>query len=146
MDTNKNEIRKVLKLDVVAAFSKMTALISIISMVIAIVERAPQWYLLFIISSICIVLYMLRASFIKNRFKSYKVVNARIIGRTFRPFTNIRGTKFLTYSYEYESKTYTSCCTIATFGLPPLLKEGNLIRIAVITDNPQKTKIIDLFA
>ncbi|MBE6068549.1 MAG: hypothetical protein E7211_12775 [Clostridium lundense] len=58
----------------------------------------------------------------------------------------LQGTRRITYSYKYESHEYTITSDIADF-LRHLysIKEGNLIKVMISTDDPKKCKVIDLF-
>lgn len=145
MGISKEEIRKVLKIDAVAATLK---LMSIMFIPIALVNTAiqtPMWYATVFIDTICIAMYKWRTSYVRKQFESYTVIYARIVRINKISFS--QGTRRLTYSYEYKSHEYMASSAIADFLRHSYsIKEGDLIKIIVSADNPEKCKVIDLFS
>jgi hypothetical protein len=144
MDTSKEQIKKVIKLDVIAAFFKLMSIAFILIIIINAIIQTPLWYITILIDIIFISIYKCRANFISKQFKSYKVVYATIVKMNIISF--IQGTRRLTYSYEYESQKYDTSSSIADFLRDSYsVKKGNLIKVIIDTNNPQTSKILELY-
>ncbi len=143
MNNSKEELSKMINLDVAAGFAKIMSIAYILIIIINIAIQPEIWYLTIPIEIILILIYKFRANFIRNRFKAYKVITAKITNMN---AIFIQGTRKITYSYEYESKEYIGSSTILDFLRDSFcVKPGNLISIAVSIDNPQISKILKLY-
>ena len=143
MNTSKEQIRKVIKLDAISAFLKLMSIAFIPIILINAIVQTPMWYITIFIDIVFISLYKWRANFINRQFQSHKIIYARIIRMNIISF--IQGTRRLTYSYEYESREYKASSFIADFFRNSYsVKEGNSIKIIINTDNPQMAKILEL--
>lgn len=143
MNTSKEQIRKVIKLDAISAFLKLMSIVFIPIILINVVVQTPMWYITIFIDIVFISIYKLRANFINKQFQSHKIIYARIIRMNIMSF--IQGTRRLTYSYEYESLKYKASSSIADFLRNSYsVKEGNSIKIIINTNNPQMAKILEL--
>lgn len=143
MSNSKEELSKMINLDAVAGFAKLMSIAYILIIIINLAIQPEVWYLIIPIEIIFIIIYKVRANFIRNKFKAYKVVNAEI---TKMNAIFIQGTRKITYSYEYESKEYIGNSTILDFLRDSFcVKPGTLISIAVSIDNPQISKVLKLY-
>lgn len=143
MSNSKEELSKMINLDVVAGFAKIMSIVYILIIIINLAIQPEVWYLIIPIEIILILIYKFRANFIRNKFKAYKVITAKITNMN---AIFIQGTRKITYSYEYESKEYIGSSTILDFLRDSFcVKHGNLISIVVSIDNPQISKILKLY-
>lgn len=143
MSNSKEELSKMINLDVVAGFAKIMSIVYILIIIINLAIQPEVWYLIIPIEIILILIYKFRANFIRNKFKAYKVITAKI---TKMNAIFIQGTRKITYSYEYESKEYIGSSTILDFLRDSFcVKPGNLISIVVSIDNPQISEILKLY-
>ncbi|EQB89999.1 hypothetical protein J2Z44_004019 [Clostridium punense] len=143
MSNSKEELSKMINLDVVAGFAKLMSIAYILIIIINLATQPEVWYLVIPIEITLILIYKIRANFIRNKFKAYRVVTAKI---TKMNAIFIQGTRKITYSYEYQSKEYIGNSIILDFLRDSFcVKPGNLISIAVAIDNPQISKILELY-
>lgn len=99
-----------------------------------------MWYLIVFLDAICIDMYKWRTSSIKKQFESYRVIYARIVRMNKISF--LQGTPRVTYSYKYESHEYIITSDVVDFLRHSYsIKEGNLIKVMVSTDDPKSVKL-----
>lgn len=143
MERTKHDIKKVLKLDAIAAFLKLMSVAFIIVIFINIIVGISMWYITILIDLAFILAYKLRANFIKKQFNSYAVIYATL--EKFNLMSPMQGTRSLTYFYEYEGQEYTTSAIIADFFREShSIREKSAIKIIVNTSKPYKSKIINL--
>lgn len=140
---NKGDFRNVFKLDLVTSTLKIAIIPSCIIAIFNILfSKVKVVSALIVITALCSV-YLFRIYYIYQKFKYYRIVNARIIKRKCLPSTNSL-VKF-TYQYDFDNNKYTTSSRVSNFvGKANAIIEGDLIKIMIKVDNPQKSKIISL--
>jgi hypothetical protein len=141
MDKEREEIKKALRLDAAAEISKVSAIPMAITAVAAKLKGYSLWYLALIATIAFVIIYIYKVKYVKNRFKNYTTLQARIVKMSmFAPF---RSTRKIKYTYKYQGMDYSANNVVIDVNrMSYHYKTGDKIKIIMSLDEYKHAKIL----